>query len=185
MEKLLDKELNKNTIDLTGERFSKLLVLELDHKKQVTYDNGRKRVFYYWRCKCDCGNEVVRSGNSLRNGYTKSCGCNQVNEQKATRKKQKMLQIKHNTNGIDLTGMRFSKLVVLGLDHKEQSYYGSQGRKRTYCYWKCKCDCGNEVVRLGDSLRRGATKSCGCHKFQEQMLSMKRNKLLQNEEEFE
>ena len=28
-----------------------------------------------WRCKCDCGNEVVTLGRSLRNGHCKSCGC--------------------------------------------------------------------------------------------------------------
>ena len=79
-----DNNLNKNVIDLTGERFYKLLVIGFDHKKCVEYKNRRKRVTYFWRCKCDCGNEVIRSGNSLRGGYTKSCGCNQVRENKLT-----------------------------------------------------------------------------------------------------
>lgn len=29
----------------------------------------------HWLCKCDCGNEKVIKGQSLRDGYTKSCGC--------------------------------------------------------------------------------------------------------------
>jgi len=28
-----------------------------------------------WLCQCDCGNEVTVSGNNLRSGNTKSCGC--------------------------------------------------------------------------------------------------------------
>lgn len=34
--------------------------------------NGRQ---YYWKCKCDCGNETIVLGTSLRTGITKSCGC--------------------------------------------------------------------------------------------------------------
>ena len=33
----------------------------------------------------------------------------------------------------DLTGMRFGRLVVLGIDDK--------GTRKTY--WICQCDCGN------------------------------------------
>jgi len=29
-----------------------------------------------WKCKCKCGNETIVSGKSLRNGNTKTCGCN-------------------------------------------------------------------------------------------------------------
>lgn len=28
-----------------------------------------------WRCRCDCGNEVVVREICLKNGYTTSCGC--------------------------------------------------------------------------------------------------------------
>jgi hypothetical protein len=28
--------------------------------------------------------------------------------------------------------------------------------------WKCECDCGNKTIVNSSSLRRGATKSCGC-----------------------
>lgn len=52
--------------DITGQRFSRLLVLQL-----AGTTNGYAR----WTCKCDCGNEVVVSGTHLRSGNTKSCGC--------------------------------------------------------------------------------------------------------------
>lgn len=190
----MDKtNLNINTIDLTDKRFYKLLVIGLDHKNEVVYKNGKKRTTYYWKCICDCGNEVVRSGNSLRGGYTKSCGCNQIYKNRLTHNKKRQLKVKYNTKKIDLTGKIFGKLLVLGLDHKHQ-VIGKNGKKRTNYYWKCVCECGNEVIRLGESLRKGATKSCGCYKFYKQTLEHERKKYLasqkqyvnkENEEEFE
>jgi len=54
-------------IDLTGRRFTRLLVL---------YDTGeRKNGRVIWRCKCDCGNEVDIRTHDLTSGHTKSCGC--------------------------------------------------------------------------------------------------------------
>lgn len=54
----------------------------------------------------------------------------------------------------DLTGQRFGKLKVIGLDDK-------QSRKT---YWVCECDCGNLKIARSDALLSGATKSCGCIK---------------------
>lgn len=53
-------------IDLTGKRFGRLTVLSFveDHRQGT-----------YWLCRCDCGNEKVIKGQSLREGWTKSCGC--------------------------------------------------------------------------------------------------------------
>jgi len=36
------------------------------------------------------------------------------------------------------------------------------GVKRIHLIYRCICDCGNEVEVLGNSLRSGNTKSCGC-----------------------
>jgi hypothetical protein len=30
---------------------------------------------YYWRCKCECGNETDVLSTRIKNGITKSCGC--------------------------------------------------------------------------------------------------------------
>lgn len=62
----------------------------------------------------------------------------------------------------DLTGQRFGKLLVLcrGDDH-------IQGNGRHRVAWKCVCDCGNEVVVLGENLRKGASRSCGCFRKDE------------------
>ena len=53
---------------------------------------------------------------------------------------------------IDLTGQRFGKLTVI---HRVENI----GVKTA---WLCKCDCGNELVVISNSLRTGNTKSCGC-----------------------
>lgn len=55
-------------IDLTGDKFGKLTVI-----RRFGIDNKCKPT---WLCKCECGNETVTSGNNLRRGIAKSCGCN-------------------------------------------------------------------------------------------------------------
>ena len=112
--------------DLTGKRFGKLVVLGLDHK-----DIRGKT---YWSCKCDCGNETIKSRSSLVTGGVESCGC---------------------LNHKDLTGMRFGRLTVLDLDHID--YNGIY-------FWRCQCDCGNEIITRNTSLNNGTTTSCGCYK---------------------
>ncbi len=55
-------------VDLSGQRFGKLTVLE----RAGTYsENGG----VMWRCRCDCGKETTVISNSLRSGKTRSCGC--------------------------------------------------------------------------------------------------------------
>lgn len=57
-------------------------------------------------------------------------------------------------NIIEMTGLRFGRLVVLRRDGN--SPCGS-------AKWLCKCDCGKEVSVTGTCLRRGGTVSCGCY----------------------
>lgn len=61
-------------IDLTGQRFGRLLVLKQVESK-ITPSGQPQRQYL---CICDCGKEVVVRGLSLRNGETKSCGCLRV-----------------------------------------------------------------------------------------------------------
>ena len=53
-------------IDLTGQRFGKLEVIE------AVTDNKNKKV---WVCKCDCGNYKNYNTGRLSSGNAKSCGC--------------------------------------------------------------------------------------------------------------
>lgn len=54
-------------IDRVGQKFGRLLVLE---------EAGRNRLKkVLWKCKCDCGNVVTRTGGALVTGGSVSCGC--------------------------------------------------------------------------------------------------------------
>jgi len=53
-------------IDLTGKRFSRLLVLKRTENKSNSAA---------YLCLCDCGKKKVINGARLRDGTTKSCGC--------------------------------------------------------------------------------------------------------------
>lgn len=55
-------------IDLVGKRFGRLLVVSVDRTRRVGNNLP-------WNCICDCGAETSVSGQELRLGKTKSCGC--------------------------------------------------------------------------------------------------------------
>ncbi len=54
----------------------------------------------------------------------------------------------------DISLQRFERLLVLAPAHS---------CPRKGMYWTCLCDCGAECVVLGQMLRNGHTKSCGCY----------------------
>ena len=114
----------RKLIDLRGQRFGKLTVLELAEKK-----NGKTM----WLCRCDCGSIITVHASSLVSGNTRSCGC--------------------LTHDLIEPGTRFGKLTVVEPDHIVKG--------RGYAY-RCKCDCGNEIVTRVGNLRNGSTRSCGC-----------------------
>jgi hypothetical protein len=57
-------------IDLTGQRFHRLTVIQVGGTKRY-----RRYTKQLWLSRCDCGNELIVSGVSLRSGNTRSCGC--------------------------------------------------------------------------------------------------------------
>jgi hypothetical protein len=59
---------------------------------------------------------------------------------------------------VDITGNIYGDLTVSGFSHKEFR----NSRQGYYNFWKCKCICGNESIVLGNNLKSGTTKSCGC-----------------------
>lgn len=123
-------------IDLTGKKFGRLSVIE----RVSNNKDGRTM----WRCRCDCGNERIIMGKSLRNGHTQSCGC--LNK-----------EIVSNNSLIDRVGERFGRLVVVS---RADDYIAPNGKK--HIRWKCLCDCGQETTADVCQLVQGHTKSCGC-----------------------
>jgi len=55
---------------------------------------------------------------------------------------------------LDLTGMRYGRLLVL---------CGAEN-DGPFTRWNCICDCGNSVIARTNALRTGHTSSCGCLK---------------------
>ena len=60
-------------IDLTGRTFNKLYVVKRVENKVVKSSKKVEKIQYL--CRCECGNEVVVTGEGLKTGHTKSCGC--------------------------------------------------------------------------------------------------------------
>ena len=126
--------------DLTGQRFGRLQVLELDLKKSTP---NRK----YWICRCDCGNiKSIRSDSlTSKKSPTLSCGCY-------------LKQVLQNADHInyDIQGKKFGKLTVI----RPTDRRSSQGKT----IWFCECECGGTTEVLRDDLLRGHTTSCGCNR---------------------
>lgn len=98
----------------------------------------RKGGYTVWRCRCDCGGEILLDTRCLQRGTVRDCGCQSV-----VRPGQR-----------DISGMRFGKLTAIRPTEERGS-----GRDTL---WLCKCDCGNEVKAALGQLTSGRKKSCGC-----------------------
>ncbi len=61
--------MNARTIDMTGQRIGKLVVIRV---------SDRKGKGTFWECRCDCGTVKVMNGHVLRRGEATGCGCNRV-----------------------------------------------------------------------------------------------------------
>lgn len=127
--------------DITGQTFGKLTVIDCAGKL-----DGRH---YYWNCKCECGNEKIVLGTSLRNGNTKSCGCGKYDG-------IKKYNMEQSENAKIKNGTRFGKLVVI-----EDIGYKTQAKGHSRRWYKCQCDCGNTKDVMGNMLKQGQVSSCG------------------------
>lgn len=99
-------------IDLTGQRFGKLLV--------ISYF-GKKEGHPYWNTKCDCGKKSVVYRGSLRNGDTESCGCLfrlMISKNNTTHGKARTLIYKV---WVSMKGR------CLNLNDKDYKHYGGRG----------------------------------------------------------
>lgn len=104
---------------------------------------------YKFLCQCDCGNTTIVSGGHLRNGDTISCGCAVT------------------VDKTDIIGKKFGRLTVLSLEEGDK-----------FIRYKCRCDCGNEIVTYRHVLISGQSQSCGCR--QREVASKNMNEFLSN-----
>ena len=110
--------------DLTGMKIGRLKVIEPIGSKLKA---GRWNMM--WKCKCECGNEVIRSGSHLladkKAGRNSSCGC-YVKERGAD-----MCQ----THGLRYTriAMIHRNMLVRCYNKNDKRYYKYGGRGITVC----------------------------------------------------
>ncbi len=126
-------------IDLTGQRFNRLLVIERAKENK----NNRPA----WVCKCDCGNITTVKSNDLRAGKTQSCGC--LNQE---------LRVQRNIerNSVHV-GDVFGKLTVI----KELGYEYCNNEDHRRKIVLCQCECGR-VIEVNTHLLKGSKRDCGC-----------------------
>ena len=103
-------------IDLTGQKFGRLIALKRIRTKQLTW----------WLCKCECGNEVVVRMHSLRSkNNTKSCGCLHKEISRELCIKQSTKHGLYHTRFYKIWGAMKSR--VLNLNYKQAKDYSGRG----------------------------------------------------------
>ena len=103
-------------IDLTGQRFGRLVVL-----RRISNRGERVR----WLCACDCGNDTAVDPQCLRRGDTRSCGC--LNAELSARR---MTKHGHDRRSVETRAhivWRRMKGRCLDKNDKGWPYYGGRG----------------------------------------------------------
>lgn len=120
---------SREKLDLTGRRYGALTVVEAAGQ--------RKNGYIVWRCRCDCGGEILLDTRCLQRGAVTDCGC--------------IAKVRPGCR--DISGMRFGRLTAV-----EPTGEVTRGS----AVWRCRCDCGGEVHAPLHQLTAGYRKSCGC-----------------------
>ncbi len=66
----------------------------------------------------------------------------------------------------DLTGQKFGRLTVIGIDDSRES-------RKTF--WVCQCECGGITSTRSDRLVSGRVLSCGCYKSEQDAIRVSKN----------
>lgn len=98
----------------------------------------RRQGYIVWRCRCDCGGEILLDTRALQRGTITDCGCK-------TRVKP---------GQTDITGRHFGQLTA---QYPLPERTASGGMR-----WHCQCSCGGQIDAPLPQLTSGYRKSCGC-----------------------
>lgn len=104
----------RKRIDLTGEKFNRLTVLQF-------LKNKNRRTF--WTCACACGKKLSVRGDKLKDSHTQSCGC----QKKEKAKLGKSHLIHGKTNSRTYTTWLCMKQRCKNSKHGHFKYYGGRG----------------------------------------------------------
>lgn len=129
------KKCAKYTINIDneiGKKYGEWIILKC-------YRNDKNKLIA--TCKCNCGTikDVVFA--NIKNGSSTNCGCIRKNK------------MSEYATIDSLVGKKYGKLTIVKEVGKNK--YGKT-------IYNCKCDCGNSINVLSNSLRTGHTTSCGC-----------------------
>lgn len=108
--------------DITGQKFNRLTVI--GRAENNKYNRAQ------WKCKCDCGNTIIVSGNALLRENTKSCGCLNYD---------KLKESKNKTHGMSNTRIFriWINMKARCINEKHEAYKDYGGRGICVCEeWK-------------------------------------------------
>jgi len=116
-EKTLRRNLMNKAIDLTGQRFGKLSVIQRA--------GSDKKGNALWLCKCDCGNTKALLGWVLRRGKAKSCGCLHSETISKINSQQKRTHGETHTRLYNI--WRSMRARCYNTSHRFYKHYGGRG----------------------------------------------------------
>ncbi len=129
--------IHPNAIDITGQRFGKLVALWKVGNQRLGHTS---RPLYAFRC--DCGKIKISTSDMARRGQLTTCGCG--------------LQERGIAKRANYLNKKIGRLTVV----EALASKGHRGMQ-----WRCLCECGNECIKSSYDFTRGAT-SCGiCIKY--------------------
>lgn len=105
--------LGKNSIDITSQRFGRLVALG-------PVGRAKSRITI-WLCRCDCGNTITALHGNLRSMNTQSCGC--LNTE--------LVSSRSKTHGLSHTPIHWTWGHIIGRctnpNNKDFANYGARG----------------------------------------------------------
>ena len=180
--------MGRKKVDLTGQRFGKLVVLRECEERSSC---GKIQ----WTCLCDCGKQSNIAGGHLRSGSNKSCGCGMKSNLKDKRfgmlvvlgdsgkrnsagaivwdcicdcgEKSKVTTGSLTSGQIKSCGCRKGRHVnLVGQKFGRLTVIAvAEKTVRLRVSWECLCECGARTQTTTNALTTGHTRSCGCFKL--------------------
>lgn len=126
---------------LIGKKYNRLTPIEKVDPYIYKSRCGKLHKYKRYLCLCDCGNKRTVFAATLKNGKSKSCGCN------------------HRKNDL-IIGMKFARLTVNSNPIYSEAQCNGKSYKLKIC--ECVCECGKKSFVTVDNLKSGNTSSCGC-----------------------
>jgi|ERR1700722_2476405 len=126
-----------NKINLIGQKFNKLMVIELTDKKTF-----RQRV---WKCVCDCGSFAYITSHQLNKSIKTDCGCGNSERISAAHVRHGHCKNKSSTT----TYVSWQNMRARCLDSTNEHFNDYGGRGISICErWVCSFD--NFLADMGE-----------------------------------